>query len=162
MTEVGVFGTIALAVGCWALAECLRISARLDHGRLAWTVGAIALLVHSAWAFSAFYAWSAQLALAATARQTHALTGIDWGGGLYVNYLLLAVWILDASWWWSVPDRYAMRRSAVDYSVRGFLFFMMVNGAVVFADGLMRVFGMLAVGVVSLAWLTKRYKPAVF
>lgn len=46
-------------------------------------------------------------------------------------------------------------------AVRGFVWFMFLNGAIVFADGGMRVLGILAVGTVSLAWLMKLFRQTV-
>jgi hypothetical protein len=158
----GVFVTIAIAIAAWAAAECLRVARRPALARVAWTAGAAAMIVHSLAAFAVFYGWDHETAVALTARQTAALTGIAWGGGLYVNYALLAIWSADAIWAWVSPVSYAQRPAALDIAVRGFLYFMFVNGAIVFADGWMRALGMLAVGLVTAAWLIKRYKPAAF
>ena len=46
-------------------------------------------------------------------------------------------------------------------SIHGFLFFMFVNGAIVFADGWMRLLGIVAVGAVSIAWSTKLFEQKV-
>ena len=153
MTDAAVFVTIAGATGAWAGAELLR-------SRLLWSAGAVLASVHAVAAFAVFYGWSHDVAVAATARQTAALTGLPWGGGVFFNYAFLAVWIGDAIWWWRAPRGYAARPRAIDAAVRGFLFFMFVNGAVIFADGWMRLLGGLAVGVVSMTWCIRWLKPA--
>ena len=61
------------------------------------------------------------------------------------------------AWWWLSPASHETRTTGVSAAIHGFLFFMFVNGAVVFADGWMRVIGIIAVGTVSLAWSTKLF-----
>jgi hypothetical protein len=143
-----VFVTIAGAVVCWAAGEALR-------SRIAWSLGALLALVHASVAFAVFYDWSHDAARLATIRQTEALTGITFAGGIYVNYLFLLVWLGDAVWWWVSPRSRAARARAVTLAVHGFIFFIMVNGAVVFADGLARLLGVAAVAVVTVAWLRR-------
>jgi hypothetical protein len=146
--EAAVFGTIAASVVCWAIAECMA-------SRAAWTLGAVLASVHAAVAFAVFYGGSHEVARVETMRQTEALTGVRFGGGIYVNYAFLAIWIGDAAWWWASPGWRSMRPRAVDAAIRGFIFFIMVNGAVVFADGLARVLGGVAVAAVAVAWLRR-------
>ena len=153
-----VFVTIAGAIVCWAVAEWWR--ARVPRwSRLWWTAGALFMLIHSIAAFGLFYQWRHDVALVATARQTAAMTGIASGAGLYVNYALLAVWLLDAGWWWTAPASYRSRARAIEWGIHGFLFFMFVNGAVVFADGWMRLLGIAAVAVAGVAWWIRPYRP---
>lgn len=119
------------------------------------------MVVHSAAAFEVFYARSHAVATAATARQTAAMTGVDYGGGIYLNYLFLLVWVADAAWWWLRPASYEGRRPVIAAIVRGFLLFMFLNGAVVFADGWMQVLGVAAVGVVMRSWYRDRRGEAL-
>jgi hypothetical protein len=144
--EIAVFVTIAAAVICWGLAEALA-------SRLLWTAGAILAVVHSAAAFGVFYGWSHETARVQTMRQTAALTGVDFPGGIYINYLFLSAWLADAAWWWASPRSYEMRSDWVSRAVRGFIFFIIVNGAVIFADGMARLIGLLAVSLaIAGAW----------
>lgn len=153
VTDAAVFGSIAGAASAWAGAELLR-------SRLLWSAGAVLMSIHAVAAFAIFYGWSHDAAVAATARQTAELTGLAWGGGVFFNYALLAVWMGDAAWWWGAPRGYAARPRAIDAAVRGFVFFMFVNGAVIFADGWMRLLGGLAVGAVSMTWCIRWWTPA--
>src|SRR5687767_13213248 len=66
--------------------------------RLAWTVACAALLAHVACAFHFYHGWGHGAAYLDTARQTNEVFGLDWGGGLYVNYALMAGWVMDVSW----------------------------------------------------------------
>jgi len=147
-------GTAWLSLLAWMTGEARRTGSVSSsvRGRWAWTLGVLALLAHTAVAFHLRHDWSHGAAQAETARQTRAVTGLDWGGGLFVNYALLLVWATDAVWWWLSPVAFGRRSPAIDLAVRGFLLFMFVNGAIVFVPGPMRVLGALAVSVVLAAW----------
>jgi len=158
--EVGdafVRGTIWLSLLAWVAGEWSRCaSLGKTAGRRAWTVGALAALGHTAAAFHFRHGWSHGAALSETARQTAALTGLDWGGGLYVNYLFLAVWAADAGWWWLNPETFHRRPRPLDRAVRAFPLFMFLNGAVVFGKGSIRAVGTVAVLAVLAAWYRGR------
>jgi hypothetical protein len=154
MTQPLVFGSVAGAIIAWAMAEWWRDTpGRLVHARLAWTLGAAMMGLHSVAAFIILYEGSHATALAATARQTAALTGVADGSGIYVNYLFVAIWMIDALWWWIAPAAYTARPSIVSHGLRAVFLFMFVNGAFVFADGLMRALGAAAVVVAATAWI---------
>jgi hypothetical protein len=144
--ELVVFVTVAAAVVCWSAAEVSR-------SRALWTAGASLMVVHAAAAFGVFYDWSHATARDATMRQTATLTGLEFAGGIYVNYLFLAVWVMDAAWWWLSKPSYESRPRWLAIASRGFIFFIMLNGAVVFADGWARVLGTAAVSAALIgAW----------
>ena len=142
------FGAIAAGVVCWALGEARQ-------SRSWWTAGAVLTVIHSIAAFGVFYGWSHETARRLTAQQTATLTGVDFAGGIYVNYLFLLVWLGDAAWWWGSPHTYAMRPGALSLAIRGFIFFVIVNGAVIFADGLARLVGIASTSLVLAAWFLK-------
>lgn len=152
MSEAAVFGAVAGAIVIWAASEIVRGTAR----RVLWTTAAVLMLVHSVAAFATIYGWSHDVAVAATARQTQAVTGFDSGSGLYVNYAFLLIWLGDAIWWWQWPDRYATRAAWLSRFVHGFVWFMFLNGAVIFADGWMRGIGAVAVLAVLISWMRHR------
>ena len=147
--ELAVFVTVAAAVVCWAAAEALR-------SRLLWTAGAVLMVVHAVAAFGVFYDWSHDIAREATTRQTATLTGVAFPGGIYVNYAFLAVWLGDAAWWWASERSYESRPRWMSMASRGFIFFIMLNGAVVFADGWARAIGAMAIALVVTSWFLKR------
>ena len=151
--------TIALAIVAWSAAEWLkRRGPRTGRwaARAIWTAGALLLGLHTLAAFHFVHGWSHQAAAAETARQTAALTGFSWSGGLFVNYAFLAVWAADAAWWWAAPASYRGRSSAIQTALFIFFIFMFVNGAIVFADGAMRVLGAAAVTVALWSWYRSR------
>jgi hypothetical protein len=157
MTQVAVFWTIATATLAWAFGDASRLLGRhLSLARVVWTIGAILFVIHSSAAFALIYDASQAKALAETARQTEALIGVASGAGLYINYLFLAVWLADCVWWWTVPSDAGARFLALGWVRFGFFLFMFVNGAVIFADGWMRLVGALAVGLVLVALVARK------
>ncbi len=109
--------------------------------RLAWTCGCVAYLVHVACAFEYYHYWSHSAAFNATAKQTAETVGLDWGGGLYVNYAFTLVWLADAVWWWAAAPGYLARPRLIEWTVQAFLVFIVVNATVVFATGFSRWLG---------------------
>src|SRR4051812_14676714 len=100
-----------VATVAWAASEVLmRRSPVLDRlARAIWTAGVVLALVHVALAFEFVYSWDHDAAVAATARQAANRLGWGWRGGIYVNYVFLAIWIADVSWWWLAPESHASR-----------------------------------------------------
>ena len=154
ITELTVFATIAGAIAAWAASELTQDDTR----RFLWTLGAVLMLIHSIAAYGVFYQWSQQIALTETARRTRAFTGVDSGGGLYLNYVFVATWLAHAAWSWRLGE--AAQRSPVTTFVRGFAAFMFLNGAVIFANGWMRLLGTIACATVAVAWLRGRTRVA--
>ncbi|MDQ3172027.1 MAG: hypothetical protein M3Q55_18015 [Acidobacteriota bacterium] len=152
MLEALLYTTIWLSVAAWAATDVLnRVMRRDEAARLVWTAGAVLLAIHIAIAFHTRHAWSHDAAYVTTARQSEALTGVAAGWGLYLNYLLLVVWLADAAWWWLRPSAYVRRNRTVEAAVFSFFLFMMVNGAIVFAVTPMRWFGVVCVAAVLAA-----------
>jgi hypothetical protein len=151
-------GTMIVATVAWAVGEALmRRSLRSDRlARASWTVGIILALIHVALAFHLVYAWNHEAAVAATVRQAADRFGAGWRGGIYVNYVFLALWLADVCWWWLAPASHAARSPRLEVARFVFFAFMFLNGAVVFASGIGRVVGMVAMSVVLLASLARR------
>jgi hypothetical protein len=148
--ELAVRGSIATATLSWAAAEWVRWRQpdRVTMARAFWTAGAALLIVHSVAVFHFIHHWSQDAALEHTARQTAALTGLDWGGGLFVNYAFIALWAGDALLWWRDPAAYARRSPAGRDTLLAIFLFMFINAGVVFARGPARLVGLIAVAVV--------------
>ena len=134
-------GTVWIAISLYVASEA---AGRRWLNRL----GCIAFLAHVACAFHFYHSWSHAAAHADTVRQTAEAVGWNSGVGLYINYLFAVVWIAIAFGSWKSP--------ALLWAVRGFFWFMIFNGAVVFAQGPMRAFGLLLCLVLIAAWWPKR------
>jgi hypothetical protein len=113
-------------------------SAKDQTARWFWTLGCVILWIHVACAFEFQHHWSHADAYAHTARKTAEFTGLDWGGGLYFNYLLMLVWAADAVWWWIGLPSYQDRPAVVSAVIIGFVGFMAFNATIVFGSGLLR------------------------
>ena len=115
-------------------------------------VGAVFLATHIALAMSLVHNWSHASTVAATAAQTEATYGLSWGGGVFVNYLFLAVWIAELTAWRSAPAKYAARSRSITWTVRAFFFIVIANGAIVFATGWRKALGTVLVLVLVASW----------
>ena len=154
--EAVLYASIWASIVAWTAAECLRLSradaARMNTARVLWAAGAALAAVHVALAFHLRHAWSHASAVAETARQTEQLVGFRFGGGVWINYAFLAAWTADALWWELSPASFARRPPALDAAVRLFLLFIVVNGAIVFAHGPVRVLGASSLAALAVAW----------
>jgi len=112
--------------------------------RLAWTIACLALLIHVALAYHFYHHWSQDSAYRETARQTAEVTGLEWGGGVYINYVLIACWVLDVVWWWRRGlESYRSRSAILTVIWQAFLIFMIFNATVVFKTGTLRYIGLI-------------------
>jgi hypothetical protein len=155
--ELLVRWTVRLALACYFAAVLLRLSERHRPARNPWTAGCVAFLLHVATAFQFVHHWSHAEAYADTARQTADLIGLDWGGGLYFNYLFAAVWLADVAWWWLNPNSYLTRPCWVEWLVQGYLAFIAFNATVVFGHGAIRWFGLAGCLLLAVAWAIGRH-----
>lgn len=152
--------TIWLSLASWAAGELLLSGVRRpSQARLAWSIGALALAVHLAFAMHFKHDWSHAAAVADTARQTAGKFGMNWGGGVWFNYALAAWWLLDAAWAWRSPGSWA-GVSRWRTARRGFFLFMWFNGAVVFPTGPVRWVGLALCLLVAAAWWRDRRPDA--
>ena len=104
--------TVRFALVCYGASVWMQLRAPPGHrrsARLLWTIGCLAYLAHVAAAFHFEHDWSHDHAWAHTAQRTWALTGWDWGGGLWVNYAFTLLWSADAAWWWAGPRSHQAR-----------------------------------------------------
>ena len=151
-------GTIWLALVLYAVGEAGRLRMRADPAlerwaRWAWTLGGLAYLLHVAAAFHYVHGWSHALAYADTARQTEGLLGLNWGGGIYFNYIFTAIWLADIAWWWLAHESFWRRPLVVERSLQLFFLFMVFNAAVVFPTGPVRWLGLAIVIGLLVVWL---------
>jgi hypothetical protein len=103
-------------------AVALYAAALWRRSRKLRTTGFAVYLLHVIFAFTYFYAWSHSVAERETARQTRELFGVEWGGGIYLNYLFTIAWGIDCAIFGGYRGQWA---------VRWFLAFMVVNASLV-------------------------------
>jgi hypothetical protein len=141
-------GTIWLAIVAYAIGSAVFVFARsrprwLSLTLAAWTIGCISLIAHFICAFHFYHNWSHELAYRDTARQTEEIVGLNWGGGLFINYAVLVGWIVDIGWWWlSGINSYLSRRWRLVLLWHAFLVFIIFNATVVFDSGIVRWAGL--------------------
>ena len=154
LTRVTVWVAVAgYAAGALAFALSRGRRAWDSAARLAWTAGCVGLLAHVACAFHFYHGWSHGAAYLDTARQTAEVFGLDWGGGLYVNYVLAAGWVLDVGFWWARGlESYRRRPLPLVAAWHAFLLFIIFNATVVFERGFARWAGLCACLCLCAAW----------
>ena len=138
--------TIWVAIGGYAMGAALSLLRRESlkwqaRARWAWTAGCAALVAHIICALHYYHTWSQESAYRETARQTAEVTGSDWGGGLYINYVFISMWIADVVWWWRGLDVYRRRHWLITALWQGIFVFMLFNATIVFKTGLTRWLG---------------------
>jgi len=118
-----------------------------------WTLGCCLAWAHVASAFAFYHHWSHDDAYLRTALQTAETVGIDWGGGIYFNYLFVLLWTCDVAWWWLFADEYRNRSRKYSVFLDVYLAFIAFNATVVFGQGAVRYLGVMAIfGLACLAW----------
>lgn len=155
--------TIRLALALYGLLLAREIMGWRAGERLArwcWTLGLAALVGH----FLAAYAqlgWSHAAVLTHTARETERVTGWKFTGGVWGNYLFALFWGLETiGQWWRRERLTGMSRWT--YCLHGYLLLVVVNGAIVFATGPIRVVALFVFlvlgGLVVWQWSQNRWR----
>lgn len=148
-------GTIQLSMLLWVIGFALGIwwSDRANRWTLGlWIAGLGFLVLHILLSMGAFHGWSHAAAVQATARRTEEWFGFRFGGGIYANYLFVAVWGLDtslrAAGYWAGAEHGdhpndASTKHRVALAIDLFMIFMIIQATVVFAVGTTRWIGVL-------------------
>jgi hypothetical protein len=159
---VALYATIWGALACLALAEAgkRRLARNGRPPQWAWTAcaaGAALALVHVFIALSVRYGWDHEAAVSTTATQAAAVYGFGWRGSIYVSYLFLGVWIVEACRWRQRPAAVAQPPTALTWTGRAFVLLIIVNGAIVFASPVGRIAGLAIVAALVWAWAPIRF-----
>ncbi|MDX2030663.1 MAG: hypothetical protein SF339_08335 [Blastocatellia bacterium] len=129
-----------LAGAAYAIA---RGGARWERAaRTVWTASCVLLFAHVGFALHFAHGWSQTSVYAETARQTAEVFGANWGGGMFINYGLMLVWLAEVVWWWAAPASYRRRPRWLVVAWQGFLLFIFFNATVVFVAGPLRWLGL--------------------
>lgn len=137
---IAIFG---YAIGSFIFALARRRTQWDSAARIVWTIACLSLIAHVVCAFQYYHFWSHESVYRETARQTKAVVGLNWGGGVFINYGLVIGWIVDISWWWwSGVESYRRRPWPLLALWHGFLIFIIFNATVVFKTGTVRWAGL--------------------
>jgi len=156
--EVAVISTAVAAFLLWSVAVYLDLETGSDNGRKwvgrIWTSGAIVMAVHVLLAFHVHHQWSHDEAVVATAAQTREVLGVEWGGGLWFNHVLVLVWLADSAWRALDLKSYENRPCHVHAVIHLYLAFMWFNATVVFGSG-SRILGVPVFAILALRFIPK-------
>jgi hypothetical protein len=136
--------TIWLALLCYVTTIGLQTRASLRATLLArfiWIGGCLIFLAHVAAAFHFYHHWSHVLAENDTRLQTIERTGLNFGGGIYFNYLLGLMWLADCAGW---PLRGKHLHESLPrwrFVLHIYFLFMIFNATVMFGHGWARPAG---------------------
>jgi hypothetical protein len=148
---LALYATIWAALVLLAAGEAALALGRPRHfARGLHLAGAALNLLHAVIAMGLVHGWSHAAAVRATAAQTRRVFGLDWGGGIWANYLFVAIWFMYA---WGLRTAADQRgQSPWAWVFRGFVLLMVANGAIVFAAGPRRALGMVIVATLVWSW----------
>jgi hypothetical protein len=151
--------TIRTALICYTISLAQMLCANqlfAPAARVFWTIACAFYLAHVTAAFHFYHDWNHIAALRHTAEQTRQVVGIDWGGGLYVNYAFTALWAADLIWWWTWPNAYTARPNWISVGLHAFMLFMAINAVIVFETGPMRWAGVGSIAGLTAVWWRRR------
>ncbi|GAB4162832.1 MAG: hypothetical protein Tsb009_39660 [Planctomycetaceae bacterium] len=152
--------TARIAVGLYLLWLIVRIRQRGNASpanpqsssrwlRILWTGGWAMLTIHTVVVFHVVHDWSHAAAFEHTAIRTEEVIGWHWGGGIYFNYALVAIWGADVLWRCLQSKPTSRIWTGM---VHGFLAFMMFNATVVFGP---RFWILIAVLLSVVLWMNR-------
>ena len=157
---LALYSTIWVALVLFVAGEAGR--SRSSVPRWAWRAslaGPLLCAVHIVIAMGHQHHWSHSAAVEATAQQTASVYGLAWGGGVYVNYLFVAVWLAYLWLWRQRPELFA-QSPAMLWALRAFFFIIIFNAAVVFATSPMRPIGVTLSLALVLIWAHESRRTA--
>lgn len=150
--NVALYATIWFSVLLFVLGEAGQRGRPRRWAWHVWALGAVLCAVHMLLAMGIRHGWSHQSAIESTAAQTQAVYGLNWGGGVYVNYAFLAVWLAELIWWRASPATYLSRPSSATWSARTFYLIVLFNAAVMFASGFRALAGLILIAILLWIW----------
>ena len=151
--------TARVTVACIAARVVLALSRHSRMPRFGevvlWTIGWALLVVHVACAFHFQHGWSHAAACEHTARRTAETVGWHWGGGVYFNYLTVAIWGVDAAVFVRSYRKAGPAPRIWSLFARAWIGFMVVNATLVFGP---RWWWLVAVSVTTAAVVAHVYR----
>jgi hypothetical protein len=149
------YATIWVALSLFVIAEAGKVR-RATHRSPAWAwpafaAGAVLAAIHVLIALAVQYEWDHEAAVSSTAEQAATVYGFMWRGSIYVSYVFVLLWLVEAVRWRLNPAMYSARAPLTTWVLRFFVLLIIVNGAIVFATYPMRLLGVVIAG--ALVWM---------
>ena len=152
--------TAWLAFAAWFVALAMNRGARSTRvERLSSFIGlsgSVLMLVHVSFAFDIRHDWSHAAAVVETARQTEELMGVNWGVGVWWNYVFSIIWMSDGLWRVVQPPSYESRPRWLSRMIHFFLAFMWFNATVLFGSREIQIAGVGVFGWLVICLWTER------
>lgn len=142
--DAAIVWTIRVAIGLYALSALCRARPRV--ARTLFTTAWLTYFLHVAAVFHFAHHWSHDAAFQYTQTRTAEITGIAFGGGLWVNYAFTLLWTLEVLWWWLDSNGYQRRPRWLNALIDGTFLFIIFNATVVFGVGAVRWYGIVVSG----------------
>ncbi len=156
MIDAALYATVWLATALFVAGEAGKAresrSGSTGWPWMVWTAGAVLLAVHMAIALDVRHGWSHASVVRTVEDQARAVYGVGWGGGAWMNYAFLALWLIECAWWRIAPGPYRARLWAITAATRAFYALMLVNSAIVFAAPSRRPAGLVLIAILLWAW----------
>ena len=153
-TSLSVNLTADLAIAAYGLAMWFALSPQANRYTLPTTVShgpfflsntfysvSVALMfVHVLLAYAISHHWSHQAAMEHAAVETEQTLGFEFAPGLYVNFVFLAVFIVDSVWRWRVKNPHVRKPLNAARGIDSFILFIFLMATLVFEAGPIRLF----------------------
>jgi hypothetical protein len=128
--------TARLAIACYLMRLWMSAARSGDRPRrvecIFWTAGCALAWAHILFALSIAHEWNLAAAYRHTAQRTAEVTGLNWGGGLYVNFAVAGLWLIDVAVMWRIQGRDAAPSRMWSWGVHAVLAFVILNATLVF------------------------------
>ena len=153
--SVALYATIWAALALLVAGEAgarARSAAGARRAALASLAGAMLAAAHVAVALHARHGWSLAHAREDIRRQTEEVFGLSFGGGVWVNFAFVGLWLADAAWRLADARGHARRPRVAAWALRAFQLIVVASGAVLFASPAGRIAGVPLVTALLWAW----------
>jgi hypothetical protein len=157
LETLAVVWTARMATGCYLASLLLQSANRKPMlARALWTIGFVIFAMHLFAAFQFVHDWSHTAAWNHTAQQTAKLTGWNWGGGIWFNYLFAVLWGYDVL----QSDRKRLRNRTVFWLIHTYLGFVVFNATVVFGVWWWKFVAVVFVPALIVVWRKRTHPTA--
>lgn len=152
LETLAVVWTARLAVVCYLAAVLIQsANGKPNLARALWTAGFVIFAIHLIAAFQFIHHWSHADAWNHTAEQTEKLTGWNWGGGIWFNYLFAVLWGYDVLQSYRSNPRNRKGARLIHF----YLGFIVFNATVVFGIWWWKLVAVLSLPILIVLWRSK-------